>query len=108
MQKASDFHLLRRGGGTLSTFPLWNERRPSSQAPSRTQSEQPPLWAAAAWEQPQQQHWRRLSDSNSCLAEARRGLAAARRLLPVLWGPGTPVLSVARVGEMGRSGTQEL
>lgn len=64
--------------------------------------------AAAAWEQPQKQHWRRLSDSNSCLAEARRGLAAARRLPPVLWGPGTPVLSVARVGEMGRPGTQEL
>lgn len=72
MQKATDFSLIEeKGGEEYFHCPPRNVRPPLSQTPSRTQSEQPRLWAAAARQRRRRR--RRLSDSNSCLAEARRG-----------------------------------
>lgn len=55
MRKATDFLLLRRKGGGLFSHALPGRRDPSSHIHCRTQSEQPWLRAAAAWQWQQQQ-----------------------------------------------------
>lgn len=108
MQQATDFHLLRRKReGIFSPVLPRNERSPFQDPPEGPKVSN--LRSAAAWQQRLQR--RRLSDSNSCLAEARRGedsLAAARRLQRGALGPwnsGSRCSPSGRDGGAGGAGT---